>query len=160
MNICNINSINNNMTNMSNNIYNFFNIPNDLLNNIKQFLSYKERAQFLLVCKCFSDLKMSSFRPKVYKNVVSIGRKHYYDFTYQMCVNTFDPSFIPCPFFYSKCLQIIIYDTPKTYYDIRLFKTFDQNKKIDDYLSDYGKDARDYFIRRKIEPLIYIGISE
>jgi hypothetical protein len=55
----------------------------------------------------------------------------------------------------SKGMQIIIYDTPQSYYDIRIFKSFDYPlKRVEDYLSDYGKDARDYFIRKQINKTI------
>ena len=129
----------------------------DVLHTIKSFLSYRDRSQFLVVCKLFSFLKIDRFYlVSFFSTVISLQRKRYYQSTQQICVNTFDPLFVPCPFFISKGMQIIIYDTPHSYYDIRIFKSFDSTKKLEEYLSEYGKDTRDYFIRRK-KPTLYVS---
>jgi hypothetical protein len=126
-------------------------LPYDTLNQIKNYLSYKDRVHFLRVCKLFNALKIERFAPLKLKLVKTvIDKKQYRELTYQLYVNPFDPSFVPLPsFLHHNFIQIIIYESPDIYYDIHIYKKFDETKKFDDYLSDYGKDRKDYVISKK-----------
>jgi hypothetical protein len=65
------------------------------------------------------------------------------DKTYQLYFNPFDyhasrvSSPIPHSFLGSNFVNIIIYDSPTSYYNIRIYKEYDVGKTITDYLKEY-----------------------
>jgi hypothetical protein len=112
-------------------------LPRDILNSIKNFLSYRERISLLLTCHDISTLKHSIFYPYrvtefAYKNAGS---------TIQLCYNPFDPTGpVPLSFIGNNYINILIYDTPISYYNIRIHKKYEKDKTIEYYLRHYEKN--------------------
>uniref|UniRef100_A0A6C0KGW0 F-box domain-containing protein n=1 Tax=viral metagenome TaxID=1070528 RepID=A0A6C0KGW0_9ZZZZ len=123
---------------------NITNLPPDLLNHTKMFLTYKERMSFVLTCKFFESLKIQTFSP-YYVNVIYHPKTN--DKTYQLYFNPFNPlSTPPLSFLRNNYVNILIYDTPISYYNIRIHKEYDHHKTIEDYLRSYKKN--NYFINK------------
>jgi hypothetical protein len=131
---------------------NFLTISLDLLNNVKYFLTYKERTAFLVLYSYTSRLPIenfSSFRLRI----LDFPKRD--DKTYQLYFNPYySPTSSPIPhsFIGNNYVNIIIYDSPTSYYNIRISKEYDSTKSISDYLKQYKPNS--YYIN-KITKYIY-----
>lgn len=117
----------------------------DILNHIKSFLSYKDRSSFVLTCKEFNSLKIQNF---IHYRVNIIGHHKTNNKTYQLYFNPFSKmdDYIPISFLGNNHVNILIYDTPISYYNIRIHKEYDPHKTLENYLHAYQKD--NYFINK------------
>ncbi len=116
---------------------NINNIYTDVLEIIKQFLSFKDRIQFLLICSNTCRLQLDYFDKYQLKIITYPGRD---DVTYQFYCNRFYNPLLSPPkpsFLGNNYVNIIIFDTPYTYYNIRIMKPYEVNKLIQDYLKTY-----------------------
>jgi len=124
-------------------------LHNDLLEYIKSFLSYKERIHFITICKNTSSLKIDSF---LSYHIYKIGWPKRDDISYIFFYNPF--YFINhiqhathCyNFIGNNYINIIIYDSPITYYNIRIMKSYQEGKTIQEYLKEY--QPKQYFINK------------
>ena len=129
----------------------FLTLPNEILNMIKQYLSYKDRVAYLTLCKrtLFPIELFVPFRLRV----LDFPRRN--DKTYQLYFNPFySPTASPVPhsFVGNNHVNIIIYDSPTSYYNIRISKEYEPDKTIADYLKEYKPQS--YYIN-KITKYIY-----
>jgi len=130
----------------------FLTLPHDLLHVIKQFLSYKDRVAYLTLCKETSRFPIEIFVPFRLR-IIDFPRHH--DKTYQLYFNPFySPTASPVPhsFVGNNHVNIIIYDSPTSYYNIRISKEYDPQKSIADYVREYKPQS--YYIN-KITKYIY-----
>jgi hypothetical protein len=130
----------------------FLAIPHGIMNHIKCMLSYKDRAAFLILCKDTSRCPIEIFTPFRLR-ILDFPRRS--DKTYQLYFNPFESpvsSPIPHSFLGNSYINIILYDTPTSYYNIRIYKEYDAGKTIVDYLKEYK--PRLYHIN-KITKYIY-----
>ena len=130
----------------------FLTIPYDLLNNIKYFLTYKERIHFLVLYTQTSRLLIDNFIPFCLR-ILDFPKRN--DKTYQLYFNPFylpNSSPIPHSFIGNNYVNIIIYDSPTSYYNIRISKIYEPTKSISDYLKEYKPNS--YYIN-KITKYIY-----
>jgi hypothetical protein len=121
----------------------------DLLEYIKTFLSYKERIQFITICKNTSYLKLDSFLSYcVYK----IGWPKRDDVNYLFFYNPFYSInhiryATHCSNFLGhNYINIVIYDSPITYYNIRIMKIYEEGKTLQEYLQHY--QPKQYLINK------------
>ena len=115
-------------------------------------LTYRDRAAFLILCKETSRFPIEIFTPFRLR-ILDFPRRS--DKTYQLYFNPFDSpvsSPIPHSFLGSNYINIIIYDTPTSYFNVRIYKKYDSGKTIADYLKEYK--PRSYYIN-KITKYIY-----
>jgi hypothetical protein len=133
----------------------FLAIPHGIMNHIKTMLTYKDRATFLILCKETSRFPIETFTPFRLR-ILDFPRRS--DKTYQLYFNPFDyhatrvSSPIPHSFLGNGFVNIILYDTPTSYYNIRIYTEYDMGKTIVDYLKEYK--PRLYHIN-KITKYIY-----
>jgi hypothetical protein len=130
----------------------------DLLDYIKSFLSYKERIHFITTCKVTSCLKIDSFLSyTIYKIGYPKRNDVSYIFFYNpyFFINQIQHATHCSNFLGHNYINIIIYDSPITYYNIRIMKTYTEGKTIQDYLKEY--QSKQYFIN-KITKYIDIGL--
>ena len=130
----------------------FLTIPHDILNNIKHFLTYKDRTAFLILHSSTSRLPIEQFKQFCLR-ILDFPKRD--DKTYQLYFNPFySPISSPIPhsFVGNNYVNIIIYDSPTTYYNIRISKEYDSTKSISDYLKEYKPHS--YYIN-KITKYIY-----
>lgn len=130
----------------------FLAIPYGIMNHIKCMLSYKDRAAFLVLCKDTSLCPIELFTPFRLR-ILDFPRRS--DKTYQLYFNPFETrisSPIPHSFLGNGYINIILYDTPTSYYNIRIYKEYHAGKTIVDYLKEYK--PRLYHIN-KITKYIY-----
>lgn len=133
----------------------FLAIPCGIMNHIKCMLTYRDRAAFLILCKETSRFPMEIFTPFRFR-ILDFPRRP--DKTYQLYFNPFDShaprmsSPIPHSFLGNGFVNIILYDTPTSYYNIRIYTEYDAHKTIMDYLKEYK--PRLYHIN-KITKYIY-----
>ena len=121
----------------------------DLLNYIKSFLSYKERIHFITTCKLTSYLKIDSFLSyTIYKIGYPKRNDVSYIFFYNpyVFINQIQHATHCSNFLGHNYINIIIYDSPITYYNIRIMKTYTEGKTIQDYLKEYK--SKQYFINK------------
>ena len=129
----------------------FLTLPDDLLHIIKQYLSYKDRVAYITLCKrTHSPIELFvPFRLRI----LDFPRRN--DKTYQLYFNPFySPTASPVPhsFVGNNYVNIIIYDSPTSYYNIRISKEYEPQKTIADYLREYKPQS--YYIN-KITKYIY-----
>jgi hypothetical protein len=118
----------------------------DLLEYIKYFLTYKERIQFLLLCKHTSYLQLDKFYPYI------VCKKNYPYNGYVLFYNPFyhiNKIPIRFNFFIDTYLNIIIYDSPYTYYNIRICEEYKPQLTLYDYLKKYK--SKKYYINKIIK---------
>lgn len=121
----------------------------DLLEYIKLFLSYKERIQFITICKYTSYLKLDSFLSYyIYKMECPKRDDVNYIFFYNpyYVINHIQHASHCGNFLGHNYINIIIYDSPITYYNIRIMKSYQQGKTIQEYLKEY--QPKQYFINK------------
>lgn len=127
-------------------------IPRDIVDHIKRMLSYKDRVPFLLLCKETSRLPIELFTPVRFR---ILDLPIHNEKTYQLYFNPFESpvsSPIPHSFLGNNFVNIIIYDSPTSYYNIRIYKPYQEGKTIVDYLKEYKPHS--YYIN-KITKYIY-----
>ena len=127
-------------------------IPYEILDHIKSLLSYKDRATFLVLCKETSRCVIEIFTPYRLR-ILDFPKRS--DKTYQLYFNpfySFDSSPIPYSFLGNNYVNIIMYDSPTSYYNMRIYKEYDPHKTIVDYLKEYKPHS--YYIN-KITKYIY-----
>jgi len=118
-------------------------------------LSYRDRVAFLALCKDTSQFPIETFTPFRFR---ILDLPIHADKTYQLYFNPFDyhasrvSSPIPHSFLGNNFVNIIIYDSPTSYYNIRIYKEYDAGKTIVDYLKEYKPHS--YYIN-KITKYIY-----
>jgi hypothetical protein len=130
----------------------FLTIPCGVLNHIKTMLTYRDRAAFLILCKETSRFPIEIFTPFRLR-ILDFPRRS--DKTYQLYFNPFETrvsSPIPHSFLGNGFVNIILYDTPTSYFNVRIYKKYDSGKTITDYLKEYK--PRLYHIN-KITKYIY-----
>ncbi len=121
----------------------------DLLDFIKSFLSYKERIHFITTCKVISRLKIDSFLSyTIYKIGYPKRNDVSYIFFYNpyFLINQIQHAMHCSNFLGNNYINIIIYDSPITFYNIRIMKTYVEGKTIQDYLKEY--QSKQYFINK------------
>jgi len=120
-------------------------VPMDILNHIKQFLTYKERIVYVTLCSLTASLKIELFAPYQVCRIKWPGRS---DPSYLLLYHPFPTPYYSYPrtFLGNEYVSIIIYDTPHTYYHIRTKCIYEPNKTICSYLSEY--DPKKYFINK------------
>jgi hypothetical protein len=111
----------------------FLAIYNDLLEYIKNYLPFKDRIAFLTLCKTTSKLILHKFSPYYYR-LIEYPHSSYK--TYQLCYNPFSKE-SHLSFIGNNYVNIIIYDTPISYYNIRIMKEYKEGKTIEEYLKEY-----------------------
>lgn len=127
-------------------------IPREILDRIKCLLSYKDRATFLILCKETSRFPIEIFEPFRLR-ILDFPKRP--DKTYQLYFNPFySPITSPIPhsFIGHNYVNIVIYDSPTSYYNVRIYKEYDPEKTISDYLKQYKPHC--YYIN-KITKYIY-----
>jgi hypothetical protein len=130
----------------------FLTIPCGILNHMKTMLTYRDRVAFLALCKDTSRFPIETFTPFRLR-ILDFPRHS--DKTYQLYFNPFESpvsSPIPHSFLGSNFVNIIIYDSPTSYYNIRIYTEYDAGKTIVDYLKEYKPHS--YYIN-KITKYIY-----
>jgi len=130
----------------------FLTIPSGILHHIKTMLTYRDRVAFLSLCKETSQFPIETFRPFRFR---ILDLPIHAEKTYQLYFNPFEtPTTSPIPhsFLGNNFVNIIIYDSPTSYYNIRIYKEYDVGKTIADYLKEYK--PRLYHIN-KITKYIY-----
>ena len=130
----------------------FLAIPHGIMNHIKTMLTYRDRAAFLILCKETSQFPIEIFTPFRLR-ILDFPRRS--DKTYQLYFNPFETrmsSPIPHSFLGNGYINIILYDTPTSYFNVRIYKEYDSGKTITDYLKEYK--PRLYHIN-KITKYIY-----
>ena len=127
------------------NTTNIKNLPRDIIELIKDFLSYKERIFLLTTCIDFSKIKHSVFYPY---RLTEFGLTQWgCEKTYQLCYNPFNHTGnVPLSFIGKNYINILIYDTPISYYNIRIHKKYEKDKTIEYYLRQYEKN--NFFINK------------
>lgn len=120
-------------------------LPKDILNLIKQFLTYKERAVYVTVCSLTRTLLIGPFSPYQVHRIQWPRRS---DSSYLLVYHPFQTPYYshPLTFLGNDKVSIILYDTPYTYYHIRTQRKFEPNKSIQSYLSEY--EPHHYFINK------------
>lgn len=112
-------------------------LSNDVMENIKLFLTYQEKSKLYRTCKRFYELK-DLFKKYTLRAIDDriIHRTHSY--TYQFCYNPFDKNIIPpYTFLNHSYVNVILYDTPYSYYNIRFFKPYEPSKTLYQYLCEF-----------------------
>ena len=115
----------------------FLAIPHGIMNHIKTMLTYRDRAAFLILCKETSRFPIEIFTPFRLR-ILDFPRRS--DKTYQLYFNPFETrmsSPIPHSFLGNGYINIILYDTPTSYFNVRIYKEYDAGKTIADYLKEY-----------------------
>ena len=115
----------------------FLAIPHGIMNHIKTMLTYRDRAAFLILCKETSRFPIEIFTPFRLR-ILDFPRRP--DKTYQLYFNPFETrmsSPIPHSFLGNGYINIILYDTPTSYFNVRIYKEYDAGKTIADYLKEY-----------------------
>jgi hypothetical protein len=105
----------------------------DLLEYIKGYLSFRDRVAFLRLCKSTSKITLHKFYPYIYR---MIDYPHSPYKTHQLCYNPFSNT-SHLSFIGNDYVNIIIYDTPVSYYNIRIMKEYEEGKTIEEYLREY-----------------------
>jgi hypothetical protein len=111
----------------------FLAMYHDLLEYIKGYLSFKDRVAFLRLCKETSKIKLHAFHPCIHR---MIEYPHSPYKTHQLCYNPFSNA-SHLSFIGNNYVNIIIYDTPLSYYNIRIMKEYEEGKTIEEYLREY-----------------------
>lgn len=127
-------------------------IPLDLLHHIKYFLTYKERVSYLTLCNKTSRFPIEIFTPFRLR-ILDFPRRS--DKTYQLYFNRFHSplsSPIPYSFIGNNYVNIVIYDSPTSYYNIRIYKEYEAGKTILDYLKEYKSQS---YYTNKITKYLY-----
>ena len=104
---------------------------------MKTMLTYRDRAAFLVLCKETSRFPIETFTPFRLR-ILDFPRHS--DKTYQLYFNPFESpisSPIPHSFLGNNFVNIVIYDSPTSYYNIRIYTEYDGGKTIADYLKEY-----------------------
>lgn len=118
-------------------------------------LTYRDRATFLVLCKETSRFPIEIFTPF---RLRILDLPIHTEKTYQLYFNPFEShtprmsSSIPHSFLGNNFVNIIIYDSPTSYYNIRIYKEYDEGRTIADYLKEYKPHS--YYIN-KITKYIY-----
>jgi hypothetical protein len=115
-------------------------------------LTYRDRVAFLALCKDTSQFPIETFTPFRFR---ILDLPIHAEKTYQLYFNPFEtPASSPIPhsFLGSNFVNIILYDSPTSYYNIRIYKEYDAGKTIVDYLKEYKPHS--YYIN-KITKYIY-----
>ena len=127
-------------------------IPLDLLHHIKYFLTYKERVAYLTLCNKTSRFPIEIFTPFRLR-ILDFPRRS--DKTYQLYFNRFySPLSSPIPYSFigNNYVNIVIYDSPTSYYNIRIYKEYEAGKTILDYLKEYKSQS---YYTNKITKYLY-----
>ena len=116
-------------------------LSNDVMENIKLFLTYQEKSRLYQTCKRFYEIK-DLFKNYILRAIDDriVHRTHSY--TYQFCYNPFNPyrtnrNDIPYTFLNHSYVNVIMYDTPYSYYNIRFFKPYEPLKTLYQYLCEF-----------------------
>lgn len=111
-------------------------LPYDILQIIKQFLTYKERTHYLRLCSLLITLPIESFTPFTIHSIQWPKRE---DPSYLFVYHPFNLPYYSHPhtFLGHHYVSLILYDTPFTYYHIRTTRPFCPTKTIQDYLREY-----------------------
>ena len=94
----------------------------------------------MILCKETSRFPIEIFTPFRLR-ILDFPRRP--DKTYQLYFNPFDyhvprmSSPIPHSFLGNGYINIILYDTPTSYFNVRIYKEYDAGKTIADYLKEY-----------------------
>ncbi len=111
-------------------------LPYDLLETIKGYLSYKERTIYVRLCRSMKSIPLERFTG--YRTHCIRWPKRD-DPSYLLVYRPFPLAYEthPCTFLGNHYVSIILYDTPFTYYHIRILKKYQPGKTLQDYLSEY-----------------------
>jgi hypothetical protein len=127
----------------------FSDLPIELLQFIKQYLTYKERTVYLSLCSLTSSLQIEPFIPYHVEEVKwpTVWPKSHCP-SYLLVYHPFDLPYYSHPQTYTGrgWVSIILYDTPHSYYHIRTNRPYEPNKTIHSYLSEY--DSTMYYMNR------------
>ena len=92
-----------------------------------------ECIAFVTLCNTTSKLPLHRFSPCIHR---MIEYPHSPYKTYQLCYNPFS-NISHLSFIGNNYVNIIIYDTPISYYNIRIMKEYKEGKTIEEYLKEY-----------------------
>lgn len=120
-------------------------LPYDVLELIKSYLTYKERTTYLRLCTGMKGMPLERFTP--YRTHCIRWPKRE-DPSYLLVYRPFPTLYEshPCTFLGNHYVSIILYDTPYTYYHIRIFRPYCPTKTLREYLVDYEPMA--YYVNK------------
>ncbi len=114
---------------------NIIQLSNDMLNTIKTFLTYQEKSRLYQTCKRFYELK-ELFKNYMLRAILHKTRSYTYQFYYNPfdLDHTLNPPYI---FLNNSYVNLILHDTPYSYYNIRIFKSYEPSKTFFQYLTEF-----------------------